>query len=138
MKPVDQIHTDLPGTGAPPGDCLRACVASVLELEPYQVPHFVELSMKISGYNWPVELAAWLAKRDLVPQWWSGPPGGFDGHAIVTGPSPRGDWNHAVVARVEPTGVSQARWSMVHDPHPSRAGLASYDDVEFLILESLS
>lgn len=40
------------------GDCLRACIASLLEMEPDDVPHFAD-----NGVDWPTMLAdlrAWL------------------------------------------------------------------------------
>lgn len=44
------------------GDCLRACVASLFELEPEEVPHFAE---NASDVEMTERLRAWLLPRDL-------------------------------------------------------------------------
>ena len=44
-----------------PGDCLRACLASVLELDKAAVPHFL-----INGSTWFSDLQAWLRLRGLT------------------------------------------------------------------------
>lgn len=99
-----------------PGDCWKTCIAAILDLPMEAVPHFVEF-----GDAW------WDKTRDFVNAatdgmkeilWWE-----HVGHAphgieffIATGDSPRGDFQHAVIA--DNTGQT------IHDPHPSRAGLA--------------
>lgn len=44
-----------------PGDCLRACLASVLELPKAQVPHFV-----FNESTWFEDMQAWLRIRGLT------------------------------------------------------------------------
>lgn len=105
MRPVDQTmfgHT-------PPhdaGNCLQACIASLLELPLDDVPHFVA-----DGDGWWSALLDWLRCRGFwVAETVDPSPGlGFAG-----GKSPRGDWGHAVVTDGP---------DIAHDPHPSRAGL---------------
>jgi hypothetical protein len=102
MTPVDQ---SLLVAEHGHGDCLRACVATVLDLSLWEVPDFA-----LFGPNWMWALVM-FAECDF--------DGPFDhtGVWIANGPSPRGV-RHSVV--YDDTG-------MVHDPHPTRAGLLSID-----------
>lgn len=102
MKPVDQsLLVDRDGHG----DCLRACVASILELPLADVPDFA-----LFGPNWMWALVA-FAECDFDTY------GEHSGVFIANGPGPRGT-RHSVVYE---------DYAMVHDPHPSRAGLLSID-----------
>ena len=109
--------------GHPNGNCFSACIASVLHLPIENVPSFMGRG---DGGEWFDALAEWLKPRGLYPLFfnlkgWSPPD---DAVCILGGKSPRGDFMHAVVgvgARVE------------HDPHPSRAGLVTMDDVTLLV-----
>ena len=47
------------------GDCLRTATASILDLNPRRVPHFIE-RMRKDDY-WVDVWAAWLRKRGLRP-----------------------------------------------------------------------
>lgn len=121
MRPVDQT-TFGPKDALPleRGDCLRAALCSVLELKPGDVPHFA------AGDQWLADLQDFLEPRNLtaflvaiavedeppVPR-------------IRCGPSPRGDWLHAVAVYSDGT---------VHDPHPSRAGFDDREADGFTIL----
>jgi len=109
MRPVDQTRF-----GAPDGNCMEACVASILELELDEVP-----DLAILGNGWYDTLVDFLARFDLEPleldaqkarKIWV--PTGFH---IISGKSLRGNFLHAVV------GLGG---KMVHDPHPDRGGLA--------------
>jgi len=132
MTPVDQIHTNHPPT-RPLGDCWRASIASLLDLTAQEVPHFVDLF----GGDFAQATLDWLAKRGLVGEFWDGPPA-IDGHVIATGQSPRGDWLHAVVARLRPSeDAGYVEVEFVHDPHPSRDYLASAP-VEFFTIREAS
>lgn len=69
---------------------------------------------------------------DLVPiDFWQWPEVDEDdplgGCYLLSGKSPRGDWNHSVVAR-----EGQVIW----DPHPSRAGLVNRRAAEMFVLRS--
>ena len=94
------------------GDCYRACIASILELPPEQVPHFGGLST--NSEEMKVHFRQWLAERGLAlfENWvsggWSlekvlrlfskespGAPFILHGEAALKGGS---DINHAVVA----------------------------------------
>jgi len=110
------------------GDCLRASVASVLDLAPEDVPHFVQIGTDrygdtdTDGVAWHRELRTFLADRGLDVLWcpvdeladylpWS-----VLDDCMLQGPSPRGDFSHIVVGRPDGT--------ITHDPHPSQDGLA--------------
>lgn len=98
MKPVDQLfRVDRDGHG----DCVRACVASILELPADRVPHF-----GLFGWNWMHALASFCSVALVVPY-------EAEGFWIATGISPRGI-GHACV---------YSGHSLAHDPHPSRGGL---------------
>jgi hypothetical protein len=119
MTPVDQVR-DFEW-----GDCLQACLASVLDLKLNDVPDFI----KIYGPKWFTELCVWLGKRGkyaiyvstanslisyVYPQnlYWIG-----------VGDGPRGV-RHAVVCLHN---------EVVHDPHTSRGGLEEIEDALVIV-----
>lgn len=111
MKPVYQTIFDKPH-----GNCLQACVASILELDLDQVPNFVE------NDDWFQALETFLERFDLQPaqldptkteKIWK--PTGFH---IKGGLGPR-KLHHAVVGLAGKT---------VHDPHPDGGGLVLLED----------
>jgi hypothetical protein len=121
MKPVDMLHLDHGNPGAEYGDCLRCCVASILDLPAASVPHFAGLPDPT--VNWTGRLQNFLSARgqyyievtDIPYCWrrkWIRPL------VIAGGASPRGKWGHCVVGE-----LSREGYRMIHDPHPSRAGL---------------
>lgn len=128
-----------------PGDCLRACVATILGIpDDLTVPHFVMAS------DWWTALRCWTIEQhglDWAVAWrdpdYAGPatvgtvrPGMVTpaewswhharkyagGHALVAGHSPRGPYLHGVVGNLE--------GGVVWDPHPSRAGLLDVVDIK--------
>lgn len=127
MTPHDQLVLHDPDDPHRMGDCLRAAVASLLDLDPADVPHFVQEGYHAGdtdndGTAWYDLLRGFLRSRGYDILWpvaddadeyrrWSA----LD-HCIVTGPSPRGPFSHSVVGRLDGT--------VVHDPHPSRDGIA--------------
>ena len=116
MIPVDQTVY-----GGEAGNCLAACIASLLHLEIEAVPNVCE-----GGDGWFDRLTAWLLPRGMVPLCFKGPPLPQLGAAlcIVSGASPRGDFLHATVYRGD---------ALVHDPHFSRAGIGEVADTMYLI-----
>lgn len=116
MTPVDQrVFAEREGDV---GDCLSACVASLLNLPLDDVPVFV------AEPNWHAAMDNWLAERGLAliylhflrGTWPWIPP--RDVPLIVGGQSPRGPWGHAVI------GIwREGAMEVLHDPHPSRAGI---------------
>jgi hypothetical protein len=119
MIPVDQTTF-----GMPHGNCLSACVASLLHLPITQVPAFCDKP----DIDWWKRLLEWLHERGWYGLMLNPPAGGKPprGYHIRSGKSPRGDFLHSVVARGD---------EIVHDPHPSRAGLESFED--FIVLVPL-
>jgi hypothetical protein len=114
------------------GDCLRACVCSLLELRIEDVPNFAECGF-FDG------LDTWLDERGLrfirfsIPESgdfdqrciWFGSAGyqGNPDHMLAWGQSPRNRADgrprqHIVVAKANGYGVR-----MAHDPHESGEGL---------------
>jgi len=92
-------------------DCLRAAVASLLGLEIGSVPHFVEES----GPECWVTLCKWCGSHGIdLEMHYDSDPGIL---CIAAGLGPRGR-RHIVV------------WhkGLVHDPHPSGAGLVGAPD----------
>lgn len=116
MTPVDQRV--IASTPEAPGDCLSACVASVLDLPLDEVPLFAAMP------DWLGAFTRWLDARGLAlvylafgkDEWPWLPP--RDLPLIVGGQSPRGPWGHAVI------GIwRDGAMEVLHDPHPSRAGI---------------
>ena len=127
-------------------DCLRCCIATIFGLPYEDVPLFGGTEYHdakgaaSAGWAQTRDIEAWLAQRGLgmaqlpdvsvlseerrkrgVRLPW--------GICIASGKSPRGDWDHAVVVEAIPMRGSaiegEARFTrLVHDPHPSGAGLA--------------
>jgi hypothetical protein len=94
------------------GNCLQACVASVLDLELEEVPHFVEFD------DWWSIFWDFLHDQGCTVTRVSGLA--EKGTGIGNGPSPRGlQYAHAVVVQ---------DGKIVWDPHPSREGVPSFYD----------
>lgn len=117
---ADQEYLNDPSTGTV-GDCWRACIASVIGCPITEVPHFVR---DHGDDGWFEATNSWLAERygetvryAPVDTW---PPdlSTRRPYVILNGGSPRGEFAHCVVA-------DAASGEMVHDPHPSRVGIAS-------------
>lgn len=88
-----------------PGDCMRTAVASLLDLPTQAVPHFVLFEDWFGAFN------LWLNGRGLRIH--PLPASNVDRECLALGMSPR-DVEHVVVWGAE---------GLVHDPHPSRAGI---------------
>lgn len=99
MKPV--MQTIKHGEGI--GNCLQACIASILELSLDEVPHF-----SAEGPYWWECLSEFLDRYGLEPVQ-IGTTYRVTGYRILTGLSPRGNFLHSVVALGK---------NVVHDPHP--------------------
>lgn len=100
-----------PGTG----DCFRACVAMVLDLDAATLPNFCSV-----GDGWWKKFQDWLAENHhmLAVEVHLGPgvlapmvPGV---PVIVSGPSYAGDWDHSVVGFTEEGG-----FELLYDPNPT-------------------
>jgi hypothetical protein len=119
----------------PNGNCMAACIASILELPLKEVPNFAEHNYKADGSAWRnamqflydrglilvghhmFEVGAKLPDFDALPEHLKncGP------YYLQCGPAERG-FEHCTVGW---------RGKVIHDPHPSRAGLLSTNDTYF-------
>lgn len=136
MKPVDQTVLSKPDENVW-GNCLEACVASLLEIPIEDVPNFGIDS------GWFGRYLAFIREQGYeMPSHFHFPGGfpfgagpdlgvGVDGCFIAAGPSPRqlhfGDGAplyHAVIV--------DASGNVVHDPHPSRAGVLRVEEVDVI------
>ena len=113
MKPLSQTITEVGK-----GNCLAACVASILEVSLESVPdlqcgvNFRGLQEYLAGFNLT---AIWLH----CPELGSAYVGYTPEYCILIGDSPRNEkLRHAVVGR--PKGYG---YETVHDPHPDGYGL---------------
>lgn len=116
MTPQDQEFLK---TDNFPGDCQRAVIASLLDLPISEVPHFLAESDRTAvGFYSLID--DFLEAHGYEMAWHATPTyhlrKGQDIYHQISGPSPRGNgtW-HAVVG---------LNGEIVHDPHPSKAGLA--------------
>lgn len=145
MLPVFQTILADPARGdghdanGQPGNCYQAAIASALDLDLAEVPHFATFCD-----DWVERSTSWFLERGLTRSFYSSPgnlawplyvePGtDFWGHpvshivaALGAGPSPRGPFRHVVVLDLE-TG------RMAHDPHPSGAGVTEVDEIELIL-----
>lgn len=129
MRPIDQTVF-----GAPMGNCMQACLASLLEIPLNAAPP--AWVGDGTGYNedlpnWHPRLNAKLSSIGLsyVEMLSSSVLClGSTQECVLVGGSPRGAYLHAIVGRVYPDG----RWEMLHDPHPSRDGILSLERIGFL------
>jgi len=141
MRRVYQRHTDL--SEPHKGDCFAACVATVLGLTLDEVPNFCS-----SSGDWWAELQAWLCDRglqaieiqipfeEIIREGRKLPIGRLvvDTPVILSGKSPRGDWNHSIVGLYDeqPTdtpGEFKAGFVYYHDPNPD----AGEDPTKWLV-----
>lgn len=107
------------------GNCLAACVASVLELPIDEVPNFAEMGFFEGLYRWlegrnlrPITVRFSEAKHcasaffeysdEPLIMWGDSPRFANGGHRKM----------HAVVGAPDGYGLK-----LIHDPHPSREGL---------------
>jgi hypothetical protein len=122
MRPVKQTVF---GKG---GNCFAACVASLLEIPVKNVPNFCH----DHGDHWPLALKEWLAPLGLFPVVVNVPPSDDsataflmnDGATCIAGGKTASGADHACIHR----GLK-----LLHDPCPGGEGLASIEDMTFLV-----
>ncbi len=139
MRPVFQRRVVLGS-----GDCMAACLASLLELTLDDIPDMFVRGREYMGH----EVARFLATRGLYPvrvlHPWSGCSEGlsFDPHLIpgaqfiASVPSQRfhGSY-HAVVGELYRPETGGVAWRVVHDPNAGNAPYpATVDPVAFTFL----
>lgn len=128
MKPVDQTIFSNP-EGTSKGNCMTACVASLLELPIEEVPYFIGLPedewfsvfqnfLKQHGYQFSgmfffTEGLGWKELLQLSP--------GVNGYFMCSGAS----WRDYVTAG---HAVIYKDGEMIHDPHFSRMGIKVLED----------
>ncbi|HEY9352759.1 MAG TPA: hypothetical protein VIP28_05890 [Nocardioides sp.] len=111
------------------GNCVAACVATLLGISLEEVPHFIEFGIAYgdsetdkasAGHHWWAMMLGFFAGRGLwVTELESVRRGERGEVLLVCGPSPRGVM-HQVLYR------DGRLW---HDPHPSRAGVLEVREV---------
>jgi len=124
--PVDQIVEHNPPLAY--GDCMRACLATLLGIPLYEAPYLPP------DERWFATANQFLATRALALvslDWHVGTVKASltqDVYFMLYGKSPRGH-GHAVIAH-----IVDGQIVTFHDPHPSRAGLLddSIDGMAFL------
>lgn len=115
------IAIDQTDTTSTTGNCLQASFASLLGMPLDDVPHFAA----ISGPDWWPAIFRFIhessdGKLQLCLRPLRFPVYGEDdtpadrlrGYVIGVGPSPRGDWDHAVI-------LDAITGELIHDPHPT-------------------
>jgi len=113
--------------GRKEGDCFNSCLASIINLPPDHIPFFMWTE------DWYERLTEWLKGLGYYPMQFEINETTLEnmshyGVYILSGKSPRSDVPypaclHAVLACGD---------EIIHDPHPSRDNLESYDD--FIII----
>lgn len=115
---------------------MEACVASLLDCNIEDVPNLCEAEKTERGY-W-LALEDWCKSRGWMlfnmpindgnaGAWWP-----KDALCIAGGQSPRGDFDHAIVWLC---GRRVDKGRMIHDPHPSCAGIVGRPkDLTFLVM----
>jgi hypothetical protein len=124
------IRNDGHAADGTPGDCMRAALATILGVDLHDVPHVVMFSQwwdearrtvgrHMKGwdigcwdeFSWPFYTSAGADANAYAPPF-----------VIGAGPSPRGPFGHVVI-------LDATTGEMVHDPHPSRAGILQVEAV---------
>jgi len=133
MKPVFQTNNSVPG-----GDCLRACVASILELDIEEVPHFCG---EKPHEEWFSRLAIWLRDRGLGCFYTTLDPicGAISGPCLLGVRTRKAeelnrpkDWIHCVVANAV-VGKDRVHFEIIHDPDPGASEVLEYRDVTWIV-----
>jgi len=127
MLPVKQSFVSTPNGFVVPGDCIRAAVASVLDLHIELVPHFL-----LFDKGWGSALADWLYYKNLGMVVYTDDESETEGwkeleievrplaeapdgvYMVASGDSPNVEGGHALVSYGK---------EVVHDVHPSNKGL---------------
>lgn len=139
MKPVDKLIVHDPENGLF-GDCLRACVASILELSAEEVPHFYRNGFGDENHlKAQAELDEFLARYGLVQMCFP-----WDGLMEKNGATTRkiieNSWS--IIGGKNAQGVDHAvvgcGLTPVHDPNPNRAGLSVFEDVTIFVAKDPS
>lgn len=132
MKLYDQTTFS---NGVDHGDCVRACIATILQIDPATLPHPIagngawssRFHRDLRTRGWVVRTTDYHADdapaRKINDASWAG----YEVPMLVMacGPTVRSKTLHAVV-------WDRAEVRMIHDPHPSREGLLQIDSYQYL------
>jgi len=133
MTPREQVFPHDPDNGVY-GDCFRAVIASLLNCETDQVPHFMFDNPDVDTYN--MRLHQFLDTLDLFyleilsnawefEEWKKNSHIEGDIYHVISGESPRFPGvGHSVVG---------CNGKVVHDPHPDKTGLLSIESYGMLV-----
>jgi hypothetical protein len=102
------------------GNCLAACIACMLDIDVNEVPNFAQNS------TWASDAKEWLAERGLSLVYFDGDA--TDATMIAYGKTVRGT-RHAVLWR---------NGALLHDPHPSDAGLIAAEELCAIAISDMS
>ncbi len=131
MKPVMQTNNDIPG-----GNCLQACIASIMELPLESVPNFC---WDAGSGNWFRDLCEWAYGMDcgIARTDTSAIDSACLGYCILgvkltTHENQEVECYHAIVgeAVMEDTGL---KFRVVHDPHPEPKEITNLIDIIWII-----
>jgi len=105
MKPIMQKNMHKPEDGII-GDCYRACICSLLEIDDVDIPNFVE------DKNYPLNVVEFLRTKGFRMGNSIEEPKDME-YYMVFGMSPRG-FRHSVI---------YSKGKLVHDPNPEGGGV---------------
>lgn len=109
---------------APPGNCMQACFASLLDLELDQVPHFLlagEERDEAGNPAWWLEILKFVQSQGFCIVITAEPIGAL---GVMSGTSPRGNFGHVVIAHGS---------NLEHDPHPDNTGVLDPSEWWYLV-----
>ncbi len=128
MRTIHSIEQTIFGNGI--GNCFAACVASILKCSLDDVPNFCYNNNE----NWWKDTQEFLGKHgfyaiefQITDRPFMAPvPDGI--HCILSGKSPRGDFNHSVIGQFRDGAIFYE-----FDPHPSKDYLdGDYQSIMFI------
>ena len=104
------------------GNCLGACIASILELPLEAIPDFNEMGMgkervKNEHAPWFKEMRRWLGDRGVIVAAFTDAGAAESCYINLSGQLPGKSWGHATVCR---------EGTLIHDPFPRERGNASF------------
>ncbi len=120
MKPAHQTKLHDPDNGVN-GNCLAACLASLLEIPLDIIPKFEDMMVKNSE-DWFEAFTDWLDRLGFTILTWESDTW-LPGYYLASGMSERGN-NHIVIYK---------GGELAHDPHPSRTGIKKINQVWALL-----
>ena len=129
------------------GDCYRTCIACILSVHPSFVPHVYHRGANESATE---EMNEWLGQYD-VGQFSAMVPGHADmdevlslsihnpgQYMIISGRSPRGEFNHSVVVCDGVVVCDPHTGKPSHDPHEALSGPCEHEGSLYWVVEVLT